>query len=68
MNCAVTGPGTDCSSRFGPVDWVAAALVAPASVLGGVLGARLAQRLDPRLLRFGVVLLGCGAGIRLLVA
>jgi uncharacterized membrane protein YfcA len=53
---------------FGPVDWVAAALVAPASVLGGVLGARLAQRLDPRLLRVGVVLLGCGAGIRLLVA
>jgi uncharacterized membrane protein YfcA len=52
---------------FGPVDWGAAALIAPASFLGGVLGARLAQRLNPRVLRAAVILLGCGVGIRLLV-
>jgi uncharacterized membrane protein YfcA len=53
---------------FGPVDWVAAAIIAPASVLGGVLGARLAQRLDPRALRAAVVLLGCAVSIRMLTA
>src|SRR5215831_15508883 len=29
---------------FGPVDWAAVAVVAPATMLGGYLGARLAQR------------------------
>jgi uncharacterized membrane protein YfcA len=55
-------------AAFGPVDWAAVALVAPASFLGGVLGAKAAKRLDPRLLRVGVVLLGCVVGARLLVA
>jgi uncharacterized membrane protein YfcA len=53
---------------FGPVDWAAAALIAPASFLGGVLGARLAQRLHPQVLRAIVVVLGVGVSVRLLTA
>jgi uncharacterized membrane protein YfcA len=51
---------------FGPVDWSAVAVVAPASFAGGIIGARLAQRLNPRTLRAAVVALGLGVGIRLL--
>jgi uncharacterized protein len=53
---------------FGPVDWVAAAIVAPASFIGGIGGARVAQRLDPKMLRIAIVVFGVGVGIRLLVA
>jgi len=45
-------------SAFGPVDWAAVAVVAPASLLGGFAGARLARRLDDRLLRWCVVAFG----------
>lgn len=40
---------------FGPVQWVAVAIAAPATLLGGYLGARAARRIDDRLLRWGVV-------------
>lgn len=53
---------------FGPVDWTAVAVIAPASFLGGILGARLAQRMNPRTLRAAVVALGLGVGIRLLTS
>lgn len=53
-------------AAFGPVDWRAAAIVAPASFLGGIGGARVARRLDPRVLRAAVVVFGSGVGIRLL--
>ncbi|SOD70356.1 hypothetical protein SAMN05892883_0072 [Jatrophihabitans sp. GAS493] len=53
---------------FGHVDWAAVALVAPASFLGGILGARAAQRLNPMALRAAVVVLGVGIGIRMLAA
>jgi uncharacterized protein len=43
---------------FGPVDWVAVAVVAPASLLGGFGGARIARRLDDRVLRWCVVAFG----------
>ena len=52
---------------FGPVHWVAVAVIAPASFLGGLLGARLARYLDPAVLRAAVVALGLGVGIRLLL-
>ncbi|BEP12702.1 sulfite exporter TauE/SafE family protein [Acidothermaceae bacterium B102] len=52
---------------FGPVGWAAAAVVAPASFIGGIGGARVAQRLDPRVLRVAIVIFGVGVGIRLLV-
>lgn len=53
---------------FGPVQWGAVAIIAPASLAGGALGARVAQRLDSRTLRRVVVVFGCCVGIRLLVA
>ena len=43
---------------FGPVDWVAVAVVAPASLLGGFAGARVARRLNDRVLRRCVVVFG----------
>ena len=36
---------------FGPVDWVAALLIAPLSLLGGVIGGRLVRRLSEPVLR-----------------
>ena len=45
---------------FGPVDWVAVAIIAPAAMVGGFTGGLLARRLDDALLRriivgFGIV-------------
>jgi uncharacterized membrane protein YfcA len=45
---------------FGPVDWVAVAIIAPAAMVGGFAGGLVARRLDDALLRriivgFGVV-------------
>ena len=43
---------------FGPVDWTAVAIVAPASLLGGYVGGRLARRLSPDALRSTIVVFG----------
>lgn len=43
---------------FGPVDWGAVAIVAPASLLGGYVGGRLARRLSPDVLRTTIVVFG----------
>ncbi|MEP6952774.1 MAG: sulfite exporter TauE/SafE family protein [Solirubrobacteraceae bacterium] len=43
---------------FGPVAWVPAAVMAAASVVGGVAGARIAQKLPAGVLRWGVVAYG----------
>jgi uncharacterized protein len=40
---------------FGPVDWVAVAIIAPAAMVGGFAGGRVASRLDDQLLRKVVV-------------
>lgn len=48
---------------FGPVDWPAVAVCAPASLLGGYLGARVARRLPVRLLRWSIVVFGVAVGI-----
>lgn len=50
-----------------PVDWVAVALLAPTTLAGGFLGAKLARRLPETVLRWCVVVLGLGVGIYLLV-
>ena len=52
---------------FGPVNWVAAAVVAATSLVGGYVGARLARWLPPRWLRAFIVTVGSGVGIVLLV-
>ena len=43
---------------FGPVDWLAVAIVAPASLLGGYAGGRVARRLSPDALRTTIVVFG----------
>ena len=53
-------------SLFGPVDWLSVAVLAPAALAGGYLGARVAQRLSPTVLRGAVVVFGVGVGIALL--
>ena len=65
---AVVGLGTVVAfALFGPVNWAAVAVVAPASMLGGYLGARLARRLASGALRLAIVVIGVAIGIVLLV-
>jgi uncharacterized membrane protein YfcA len=49
------------------VDWLAVAIIGPASVVGGECGARLAQRASDRVLRVGIVTYGVAAAIWLFV-
>ncbi|MEV0002974.1 sulfite exporter TauE/SafE family protein [Micromonospora sp. NPDC050980] len=51
---------------FGPVQWVAVAVVAPATLLGGYAGARLARRLPAVVLKTVIVLFGTTIGLYLL--
>jgi uncharacterized membrane protein YfcA len=51
----------------GPVDWTAVALLAPTTLIGGFLGAKLARRLSEHVLRWSVVTLGIAVGLYLLV-
>jgi len=52
---------------FGPVNWAAVAVLIPATIAGGLLGARLAQVLPPRVLRVVIIAFGAGAGTVLLI-
>ncbi|TQS44518.1 sulfite exporter TauE/SafE family protein [Cryptosporangium phraense] len=51
---------------FGPVSWVGVAIVAPATVAGGYLGARLARKLSAKALRATIVTFGTTIGLVLL--
>lgn len=53
---------------FAEVSWVAVAVMAVASLLGGQLGVVLARRLDDQVLRWLVVAFGVAVGLRLLLA
>lgn len=50
---------------FGPVRWWAVAVAAPAALVGGYLGARLARRVDERVLRWTVVVFGLAMAVYL---
>jgi uncharacterized membrane protein YfcA len=52
---------------FGPVDWLAALLIAPLSLVGGLVGGRLVRRLSEPVLRACVVAFGFAVGIWLLI-
>lgn len=52
---------------FGPVEWGFVAIAAPATLLGGYLGAHAAKRLDERVLRGSVVAIGLAVSIYLFV-
>ncbi|GAA0536938.1 sulfite exporter TauE/SafE family protein [Paractinoplanes ferrugineus] len=51
---------------FGPVHWGAVLVLAPATVVGGYAGARLARRLPARVLRTVIVVFGTVVGLLLL--
>lgn len=50
---------------FGPVEWRYVAIAAPTTLLGGFLGARVAQRLDEKVLRAAVVTFGVAVSLYL---
>ncbi|GAA1030475.1 sulfite exporter TauE/SafE family protein [Virgisporangium ochraceum] len=54
-------------SIFGPVDWLAVAVVAPATIVGGYSGARMARRLRSDVLRWIIVCFAVAVGVVLLV-
>jgi uncharacterized membrane protein YfcA len=54
-------------AAFGPVDWAYVAILAPATIIGGYAGARIARRLPPAVLRAVIVTLGFAVGVVLLV-
>jgi uncharacterized membrane protein YfcA len=51
---------------FGPVNWAAVAVVAPVTIVGGYLGARLVRRLPPVVLKTVIVVFGTSIGLFLL--
>ncbi|MBM2623229.1 sulfite exporter TauE/SafE family protein [Actinoplanes sp. LDG1-06] len=51
---------------FAPVNWAAVAVLAPATVVGGYAGAKLAQRLPASVLRALIVAFGTAIGLLLL--
>lgn len=50
-----------------PVAWTAVAIIGPAALIGGEVGARLARRVSDRALRVGIVAYGVAAAIWLFV-
>ncbi|ADD44601.1 sulfite exporter TauE/SafE family protein [Stackebrandtia nassauensis] len=52
-------------SAFAPVNWLAVAIVAPSSLVGGYLGARLARRMPQKVLRAAIVTFGLVIGVYL---
>ncbi len=50
-----------------PVDWLAVALLAPTTLVGGFLGSKVARRLPEQALRWAVVVLGLAVGIALIL-
>ena len=51
----------------GPIDWPSVAVLAPATLVGGAIGARVARRLNDDVLRWSVILLGVGVAVWLLL-
>ena len=52
---------------LGPVDWPSVAVLAPATLVGGAIGSRVARRLNDDVLRWSVIVLGVGVAVWLLV-
>ncbi|HEX5594786.1 MAG TPA: sulfite exporter TauE/SafE family protein [Micromonosporaceae bacterium] len=52
-------------ATFGPVNWAGVAVLAPATIVGGYAGARLARRLPPAVLK--VVIVGLGTAVSVLL-
>lgn len=52
---------------FASVAWLAVAIIAPASIVGGQIGARLAQYVSDRVLRVGIIIYGVAAAVWLFI-
>lgn len=52
---------------FGPVDWVAVAVLVPTTIIGGYAGARVAPRLPKAIWRVGLIIFGTVVGVLLLI-
>ena len=52
---------------FGPVDWTAVLIAAPATLIGGYVGARIARHVNETALRWSVVSLGVAISVYLFV-
>jgi uncharacterized membrane protein YfcA len=52
-----------CFIAFASIDWTAVAVIAPAALVGGAVGGRIAMHINERLLRVVVVLFGLTIGI-----
>lgn len=52
---------------LGPIDWASVIVIAPATLVGGAIGARVARRLRDDVLRWSVIALGVGVAVWLLV-
>jgi len=50
-----------------PVDWLAVAILAPTTLVGGYLGGALARQLPENVLRWAVVVVGTAVGVYLIV-
>jgi uncharacterized membrane protein YfcA len=57
---------TSVFAAFGPVDWAAVAVVAPATIVGGYGGAWLVRRLPSAVLKIVIVVFGTAIGLLLL--
>jgi uncharacterized membrane protein YfcA len=66
LSLVINGVALVVFSLFGPVVWFSVAVLAPAALAGGYVGARLARRLPPQTLRAVVVLFGIAVGLALL--
>ncbi|GAA0245001.1 sulfite exporter TauE/SafE family protein [Cryptosporangium japonicum] len=51
---------------FGPVSWLGVAVTAPATIVGGYLGAKLAKKLSAQALKVTIVVFGTAIGLVLL--
>ncbi|WP_158675729.1 sulfite exporter TauE/SafE family protein [Nocardia stercoris] len=67
LTLTVSTTATVAVALFGPVHWLAVAVLAPACLLGGVAGAKLADRLRPKAFRTLVIVFGVGAGVAMLI-
>jgi uncharacterized membrane protein YfcA len=65
---AVVGiTGAIAFTLFGPVHWLSVAVLAPATLVGGYLGARVARKLPQAVFRWSIVTFGVGVGVVLLL-
>lgn len=67
ISLVVASVTTVAFALFAPLDWMGVAVVAPAALVGGLVGARVARRVREDVLRWVIVALGVAVGVYLIV-